>query len=80
MKWIEVKMRELGVSTHSDYKVTAFMDHTAMVTVHTAERGDPFPQEHLNTHVGRLLIARTQLGAKQMWCCCQCCPQAPPLR
>lgn len=42
MKWIEVKMRELGVSTHSDYKVTAFMDHTAMVTVHTAERGDPF--------------------------------------
>ena len=40
MKWIEIKMRELGVSTHSGYKLTAFMDNTAMVTVHTAQRGD----------------------------------------
>ena len=39
MKWIEIKMRELGVSTHSSYKLTAFMDNTAMVTVHTAQRG-----------------------------------------
>jgi len=39
MKWIEIKMRELGVSTHSGYKVTAFMDNTSMVTVHTAQRG-----------------------------------------
>ena len=41
MKWIEIKMRELGVSTHDGYKVTAFLDNTAMVTVHTAERGLP---------------------------------------
>ncbi len=41
MKWIEIKMRELGVSTHSGYKLTAFMDNTAMVTVHTAQRGEP---------------------------------------
>ena len=40
MKWIEIKMRELGVSTHSGYKLTAFMDNTAMVTVHTAQRGN----------------------------------------
>ena len=39
MKWIEIKMRELGVSTHDSYKVTAFLDNTAMVTVHSAERG-----------------------------------------
>ncbi|CAL5223258.1 g5742 [Coccomyxa viridis] len=39
MKWIEIKMRELGVSTHSGYKLAAFMDNTAMVTVHTAQRG-----------------------------------------
>ena len=41
MKWIEIKMRELGVSTHDGYKVTAFLDNTAMVTVHSAERGMP---------------------------------------
>ena len=41
MKWIEIKMRELGVSTHDGYKVTAFLDSTAMVTVHSAERGIP---------------------------------------
>ncbi len=40
MKWIEIKMRELGVSTHSGYKLAAFMDNTAMVTVHTAQRGE----------------------------------------
>ena len=44
MKWIEIKMRELGVSTHSGYRVTAFLDNTAMVTVHTgAERWLPIP-------------------------------------
>ncbi|KAL4441219.1 hypothetical protein ABPG77_011456 [Micractinium sp. CCAP 211/92] len=39
MKWVEVKMRELGVSTHPDYKVTAFMDHTAMLTVQHPKYG-----------------------------------------
>ena len=39
MKWIEVKMRELGVSTHPAYKLTAFMDHKSMVTIQTAKHG-----------------------------------------
>lgn len=39
MKWIEVKMRELGVSTHPAYKLTAFMDHKCMVTIQTAKHG-----------------------------------------
>ena len=41
MKWIEVKMRELGVSSHPDYKLTCFLDHKAMVTVKTERRGKP---------------------------------------
>ena len=39
MKWIEVKMRELGVSTHPAYKLTAFMDHKCMVTIQTEKHG-----------------------------------------
>ena len=49
MKWIEIKMRELGVSTHSGYQLTAFMDNTAMVTVHTAQRGDTTHVQHCIT-------------------------------
>lgn len=33
MKWIDTKLREIGVSNHSEYKITACMDYTAMVTV-----------------------------------------------
>ena len=33
MKWIEIKMRELRVSNHPDFKVTCFMDHQSMVSV-----------------------------------------------
>ena len=39
MKWIEVKMRELGVSTHPAYKLTFMLDHMAMVTVNHAKHG-----------------------------------------
>ncbi|GMH45984.1 hypothetical protein BSKO_13948 [Bryopsis sp. KO-2023] len=39
MKWVEVKMKELGVSTHPDYKITFMLDHSAMVTVHTEKYG-----------------------------------------
>ena len=39
MKWVEVKMRELGVTTHSDYKITFMLDHRAMVTVQTERYG-----------------------------------------
>ena len=32
-------MRELGVTTHPDYKVTLLMDHKSMVTVSTEKYG-----------------------------------------
>ena len=38
----QVKMRELGVSTHSDYKITCMLDHRAMITVQTEKYGE-FP-------------------------------------
>ena len=31
MRCIEVKMRELGVSTHAEYKIALFLDHQSMV-------------------------------------------------
>ena len=33
MKWIEVKMRELGVLGHEHYRIAALVDHGAMITV-----------------------------------------------
>uniref|UniRef100_A0A4W3K959 Ubiquitin-like domain-containing CTD phosphatase 1 n=1 Tax=Callorhinchus milii TaxID=7868 RepID=A0A4W3K959_CALMI len=39
MKWIEVKMKELGVTTNSSYKITFMLDSAAMITVHTPKRG-----------------------------------------
>lgn len=43
MKWIDVKMRELRVSNHPDFKVTCFLDHQAMVTVRD-KKGDSASQ------------------------------------
>ncbi|XP_029439998.1 ubiquitin-like domain-containing CTD phosphatase 1 [Rhinatrema bivittatum] len=39
MKWIEAKMKELGVSTNDNYKITFMLDSAAMITVHTPRRG-----------------------------------------
>ncbi|KAL1138198.1 hypothetical protein AAG570_009890 [Ranatra chinensis] len=39
MKWIEEKMKLLGVSTHNDYKIVFYLDSLAMITVHTPEYG-----------------------------------------
>ncbi|KAI8474471.1 MAG: MGC81798 protein-like protein [Monoraphidium minutum] len=39
MKWVEVKMRELGVLGNEHYKITAMLDHAAMVTVQTEKYG-----------------------------------------
>ena len=39
MKWIEVKMRELGVSRHPDYKIVFYIDSAAMISIHTADYG-----------------------------------------
>ncbi|PNW84301.1 hypothetical protein CHLRE_04g228900v5 [Chlamydomonas reinhardtii] len=38
-KWVEVKMKELGVLGHPAYSITCLLDHTAMVTVHTDKYG-----------------------------------------
>ncbi len=32
-------MRELGVTTHADYRVSVLMDHKSMVTVRTEKYG-----------------------------------------
>jgi ubiquitin-like domain-containing CTD phosphatase 1 len=34
MKWIEMKLKELCVSNHPDFRITLCMDYTSMVTVH----------------------------------------------
>jgi ubiquitin-like domain-containing CTD phosphatase 1 len=39
MKWIEAKMNELGLSTHPAFKLAAYFDSRAMVTVETNKYG-----------------------------------------
>lgn len=39
MKWIEVKMQQLGVLGNPDYKITFMLDHKAMITVQTEKYG-----------------------------------------
>ena len=39
----QVKMRELGVTTHADYRVALLMDHKSMVTVRTDKYGAQVP-------------------------------------
>ena len=39
MKWVEVKMKELGVLTNQNYKILQLVDHGAMITVHTEKYG-----------------------------------------
>ncbi|CAH9130735.1 unnamed protein product [Cuscuta epithymum] len=39
MKWVELKMEQLGVLDNPNYKITAMLDHLAMITVHSDTRG-----------------------------------------
>lgn len=39
MKWIEIKMQELGVAQNANYKITFYLDSKAMVSVVTPEHG-----------------------------------------
>lgn len=39
MKWIDAKMKELGVTDSPNYKITFMLDSAAMITVHTPKRG-----------------------------------------
>eukprot|EP01106_Pelomyxa_sp_JSP_P017418 TRINITY_DN7097_c0_g1_i1.p1 TRINITY_DN7097_c0_g1~~TRINITY_DN7097_c0_g1_i1.p1 ORF type:complete len:153 (+),score=32.62 TRINITY_DN7097_c0_g1_i1:342-800(+) len=39
MPWIELKMKELGVTSNTNYKITAYFDYGAMITVSTEQYG-----------------------------------------
>uniref|UniRef100_A0A8C1CSZ4 FCP1 homology domain-containing protein n=1 Tax=Cyprinus carpio carpio TaxID=630221 RepID=A0A8C1CSZ4_CYPCA len=39
MKWIDAKIKELGVMDNPNYKITFMLDSAAMITVHTPKRG-----------------------------------------
>jgi len=39
MKWIEEKMKLLGVATNQNYKITFYLDYLAMISVHTQKYG-----------------------------------------
>ncbi|XP_005094856.1 ubiquitin-like domain-containing CTD phosphatase 1 [Aplysia californica] len=39
MKWIETKLKLLGVATHPDYKICFYLDSDAMISVHTPKYG-----------------------------------------
>ncbi|KAI4318801.1 hypothetical protein MLD38_032468 [Melastoma candidum] len=39
MKWVELKMGQLGVLTNPNYKITALLDHMAMITVQSDSHG-----------------------------------------
>jgi len=39
MKWIQEKMKLLGVDTHPDYKIVFYLDYLAMITVQTQKYG-----------------------------------------
>lgn len=39
MKWIEEKMKLLGVSTHPDYRIAFYLDSLAMITIETQKYG-----------------------------------------
>ncbi|KAK2966074.1 hypothetical protein RJ640_025570 [Escallonia rubra] len=39
MKWVELKMVQLGVLDNPNYKITALLDHLAMITVQSDSRG-----------------------------------------
>nr|GLL28699.1 ubiquitin-like domain-containing CTD phosphatase [Ipomoea trifida] len=39
MKWVELKMGQLGVLSNPNYKITAMLDHLAMITVQSDSHG-----------------------------------------
>ncbi|XP_072999979.1 ubiquitin-like domain-containing CTD phosphatase [Typha latifolia] len=39
MKWVELKMGQLGVLNNPNYKITALLDHLAMITVQSNKHG-----------------------------------------
>lgn len=39
MKWVEMKMKELGVLNNPNYRITALLDHLAMISVQSQSHG-----------------------------------------
>lgn len=39
MKWIEEKMKLLGVSNNQNYKILGYLDYLAMISVHVPKHG-----------------------------------------
>lgn len=39
MKWVDIKMQQLGVMNNPNYKITFMLDHKAMMTVRTEKYG-----------------------------------------
>lgn len=39
MKWIQVKMRELGVEKNPNYKIVCYLDSAAMISVNSPDHG-----------------------------------------
>lgn len=39
MRWVELKMGQLGVLNHPNFKITALLDHMAMITVQSDHHG-----------------------------------------
>lgn len=39
MRWVELKMEQLGVLSNPQYKITALLDHLGMITVQSDSRG-----------------------------------------
>lgn len=39
MRWIEEKMRLLGVASNPNYKIMFYLDHSAMISVYSTTRG-----------------------------------------
>lgn len=39
MKWIQVKMRQLGVTSNPNYKITFMLDSSSMICIHSPEYG-----------------------------------------
>ncbi|CAI0375352.1 unnamed protein product [Linum tenue] len=69
MKWVELKMGELGVLSNPNYKITALLDHLAMITVQSDARGifdckplgliwAHFPEHHHQVNKRLLLVSQ----------------------
>lgn len=47
MKWVDVKMQQLGVTNNPNYKITFMLDHKAMMTVRTEKYGKYAGRQYL---------------------------------